>query len=181
LSVLKEKPAFMLDSDFFWLKSLHFGGIVFGNPFEGDTPLPGKIAQGDLDGDLYFVCWNKEILSFIESDAGAFLPSPSKGDESAKFLSWSDNWLHDGQDLMRDVHSLTDHDTLMRKLYKLWQELFTGSTDDARDATDAGLAYKQSFDIGKHGRQVDLPAHLWDRLPVHLHRYLTPNENFGLS
>ena len=31
-------------------------------------PLPIFIANGDLDGDYYFECWDENILSHIEAE-----------------------------------------------------------------------------------------------------------------
>ena len=40
--------------------------IVF--PSTGDRPLCNMMSGGDLDGDVYFVCWNKMITDYITED-----------------------------------------------------------------------------------------------------------------
>ena len=35
--------------------------VVFSS--KGDRPQFNKMAGGDLDGDVYFVCWEKSIIS----------------------------------------------------------------------------------------------------------------------
>lgn len=37
--------------------------IVF--PSTGDRPLCNMMAGGDLDGDVYFICWDKSITDHI--------------------------------------------------------------------------------------------------------------------
>jgi hypothetical protein len=45
-------------NDFF--SKLFFNVIVF--PSKGKIPLPSKITGSDLDGDIYWVCWEKSFL-----------------------------------------------------------------------------------------------------------------------
>jgi len=66
LPVIMSKPKTMSSDDWDWLCGLHFGAIVFANPRSHKTkPIPETIADGDLDGDLYFVCWDSSILASI--------------------------------------------------------------------------------------------------------------------
>lgn len=39
--------------------------IVF--PSTGERPLCNMMSGGDLDGDVYFVCWDQRITSHITS------------------------------------------------------------------------------------------------------------------
>lgn len=40
--------------------------VVF--PSTGDRPLCNMMSGGDLDGDVYFVCWNKCIIDHLTSE-----------------------------------------------------------------------------------------------------------------
>jgi hypothetical protein len=51
-----------------WLHELPFGAVVFGNQkTKGETTLPETIACGDLDGDVYLICWSKTVVKYIEA------------------------------------------------------------------------------------------------------------------
>ena len=65
LKVVKAKPDSMEVEEWDWLSNLTFGAIIFGNPRPGDRALPELISDGDLDGDLFFVLWNRNILNQI--------------------------------------------------------------------------------------------------------------------
>lgn len=68
VKVVTAKPTGMSDEDYEWLKALPFGNVIFGFPTKGKKPIPEMIANGDLDGDRYFVCWDANILSGIDLD-----------------------------------------------------------------------------------------------------------------
>mmetsp|Transcript_19622 Transcript_19622/g.40030 ORF Transcript_19622/g.40030 Transcript_19622/m.40030 type:complete len:128 (-) Transcript_19622:1694-2077(-) len=68
IHLISSKPRGMSDQNWNWLRSLSFGAVVFGNPEKGHRPLPEIIANGDLDGDIYFVCWDTVILSYIKAE-----------------------------------------------------------------------------------------------------------------
>ncbi len=40
------------------------------------------------------------------------------------------------------------------------------------DAEAFADAYYQALENGKHGTEIFLPIHLWDKIPKSLHRYL---------
>jgi len=166
LPMVRTKPASMAESDWLWMNDLHFGVVVFGNPLLGCIPLPQTIAGGDLDGDLYFICWNKAILisidnSFLEEDMVIDEDKPSK------FPEWNESWLQDGQDVMRNVKVMYEHHALIGKLYNCMQKAKT-----SEDALCFGRAYKEAIDIGKHGGSVKLPARLREALSERFHPYL---------
>ena len=67
LPVVTTKPRSMSKKDWEWLNELAFGVVIFGFPqSKKTTPLPETIAAGDLDGDLYFICWDSTILSQLQ-------------------------------------------------------------------------------------------------------------------
>jgi hypothetical protein len=68
LPLLLEKPSSMTQFQWDWMRKLPFGAVIFGNPIKESEPtLPETIADGDLDGDLYLICWSKNIVSRIEA------------------------------------------------------------------------------------------------------------------
>lgn len=67
IRIITEQPANMLDEDWELLVTMQFGVVVFASPADINAEnMPEQIAQGDLDGDWYFVCWNLEILVSID-------------------------------------------------------------------------------------------------------------------
>jgi transcription antitermination factor NusG len=168
LPVVRSKPVGMSDSTWEWMSLLHFGVVIFGNPSPGCVPLPQTVANGDLDGDLYFVCWNEAILSSIDTSFDLVENMSIAEDKPSEPQEWNDNWLRDGQDVMRNIKAMVDHHALIGKLYSSIKK-----ADTSTDALWFGRAYKLAIDIGKHGGLVKLPAHLWERLPERFHPYLT--------
>jgi hypothetical protein len=168
LPVVRTKPLDMSESSWEWMNGLHFGVVIFGNPWPGCAPLPETVAGGDLDGDLYFVCWNHAILSSIDNSFDLVEDMSVAKSTPSETQAWNENWLQDGQDVMRNIKAMTDHHTLIGKLYSYMDKADTNS-----DALWFGRAYKEAIDIGKHGGLVKLPAHLWESLPERFHMYLT--------
>jgi hypothetical protein len=80
LPLVKTKPLGMLDEQWHFLTTLAFGAILFGNPGNGHGPLPPMIANGDLDGDLYMVLWNKELGSYVPVTDTRFFCPPAKNE-----------------------------------------------------------------------------------------------------
>lgn len=68
LPVVVEKPAEMPAFEWAHLCSMRFGIVIFATPKSNALPLPVKISNGDLDGDMYFICWDGEILSYVNKD-----------------------------------------------------------------------------------------------------------------
>jgi hypothetical protein len=68
LPLLVAKPCRTSQSNWEWLQELPFGAVVFGNPnTKGKTTLPETIASGELDGDVYSICWSKTVVRYIEA------------------------------------------------------------------------------------------------------------------
>eukprot|EP01082_Thalassiosira_pseudonana_P006004 g5635.t1 g5635 contig2:949286-952998(+) len=63
VEVAKELPP---DAFQFFNREYSFGSVVFA--LEKENPLPMKLADGDLDGDWYFICWDDKILSEVEEN-----------------------------------------------------------------------------------------------------------------
>lgn len=43
-----------------------FNVVVF--PSTGNRPLCNMMAGGDLDGDVYFVCWDQELMKHLNKE-----------------------------------------------------------------------------------------------------------------
>ena len=169
--VVREKPSSMSQVDWTWLQSLHFGGIIFANPMAGQPPLPSMIAAGDLDGDLYFVCWHAGILGHLRTVRTLLqytATSLAHPIEVNDVDLWNANWLEDAQDLMRSIGSLVDRQRLIGVLFKTMKQAL-----DPAVATAFSRAYKDAIDTGKHGGSVRLPRRHWDAIEEHFHRYFS--------
>ena len=69
------------------LLSLPFGAVAFSSEGSG-APLPSTVADGDLDGDLYFVCWDQTLLAHLTP-----LPPPPPPPSAARQLDGPDTDL----------------------------------------------------------------------------------------
>ena len=108
LPIVRGKPWDMSDEHWEWLLSLPFGGVIFSTRGNG-PPLPMVCAAGDLDGDLYFICWDAEILSYIRPR-----PQPKlTGAASATGTIVSSNHNYDGDSSTTEKLSVID---ICRKL-----------------------------------------------------------------
>jgi hypothetical protein len=160
------------------LNARHFGDIYFGH---GVVPLPNLIADGDLDGDLYFVMWDTEIVKSVKISNVADLERRarlSKKRATAKqssnaALRNNPNWFTDMRSAVANVGFEIRVSELIGHLY---QEAKAEWENEARvyaDYVALGNAYKKSLDLKKHGDRVELPEHLWDAIPAALHVFLT--------
>lgn len=62
-----KRPAEMNIEDWKMLCGIHFGIVMFGKPKDRNAlSIPARLAGGDLDGDLYLLLWDQEILSYID-------------------------------------------------------------------------------------------------------------------
>jgi len=87
LKLVTEQPKAMSDANWELLSTMKFGIVVFASP---DDPLaktmPEQMADGDLDGDWYFVCWNLEILQSIDHNRLIHSKSIAEEEESNEFI-----------------------------------------------------------------------------------------------
>jgi ribosomal protein L24 len=172
LPVVTTKPAEMSVSEWSWLEDLQFGCVIFGAPSEQGEAIPETIASGDLDGDLYFVCWDEGILSHVSPPSPLPLPPPASEPQASQQNlrnSPETGWLERAQNIMLDVPRLRDIDAVIGKLYN-----FAKSYEDPSDleAVAFGNAYKQALETGKHGTKPDLPKALLEKLPQKWHHLL---------
>ncbi len=80
------------------------------------------------------------------------------------------NWFEMAQDYASELKLLHHQAELKDKLYSLYKKkLFEG---DIASANIFSKAFKQSLDFRKHSKEINLPLHLIDLLPQHLHHYV---------
>jgi hypothetical protein len=161
LPVVTSKPAGVTDDNWNALTQSHFGEIVF--PTKGD-PLPQLINEGDIDGDLFWVCWDQAIVKGVRPR----LPVGSKlvASNSASTLSFERKflgrkWLARAQEHMLDDNVLHEG-MLVGKFYNAAVKKLKASPlgMDDPDVQALFTAYSQSIDMGKHGGKITLPEHL---------------------
>jgi RNA dependent RNA polymerase. len=178
VKVLREKPESMSVADFDWLNSLSFGVVIFGFPKEGFMPIPEQIADGDLDGDRYFCCWDQSILECIKAKFVTDIPSSEEVSE--KLVEDRDknnmdsDWFQQAQQFMLSPR-VAEMPQLIPCLFKLSNEAADRDTEKFMRNADAEAfadALKQAIDNVKHGTNVTLPRHLWEKVPLKLHKYL---------
>lgn len=164
LPVVISRPVFMPEDTWDWLIGLPFGGLIFSTAGT-DAPLAATVASGDLDGDLYLVCWDLILLRCI-TPPDILLPVQRVGAAVATSSSHestyrNDNWLRDVQNHMTDA-TLTSEHALVGKLYRQMEKVERTSALGMGDPDYIAYAkaYISAVDHGKHDLDLDLPAHL---------------------
>jgi len=176
LPVLCEKPKNMSIQDWISLTSRPFGEICFADGLE--VPLPNLIADGDLDGDLYYVIWEKSIVECVPalSDVEALERkkliaiqrrsnvSSTKSLEPVHSTSaCSSDWFENYQTIVCDIGFSIRVRKLIGSLYSEAQYEWERGDDMVYDDYVAiSNAYKKTLDLKKHGEKIYLPEHLWD-------------------
>jgi len=160
LPVVTERPAGMSREEWDWLLERPFGEILFSN--QGCQAVPETISEGDLDGDLYFICWDGAIVGNLKP-----LPPPV-GENGANKLGKPGRcdvlglaWLQEARAYMLSDSAMTAK-RLIGKLYRAGEEVADESPLGLGhpDAKAYFRAYAQAIDAGKHGNCIDLPEHL---------------------
>ena len=193
LSVLSEKPTEMSDKNWNCLCSYRFGSIIFGAPRKKllASPLPCIIANGDLDGDYYFVCWDEVIMKHLLHAKDELTTKSRKlllelklqnrthtVDKTTNYTSsqGGENWLSLAQDKMLDFTLQNAESQIIGKLYTLCvsaSKKVGGKVDIYdKDACSFAQAYQDALDIKKHGGKIYLPSHLNDSIPSSLKHLL---------
>ncbi|CAB9499850.1 autoimmune regulator [Seminavis robusta] len=175
--VVTSKPDQMSAENWEMLQELPFGAIIFSNPKPGMTPMPVLIADGDLDGDLYFICWHKPIIEQVTVKPMVDVPY----NDSKKAFPYQRDWLSSAQERMVDAEASLKVAQVIGKLYnkaiKIAQEAKESSNFlEDKDYRAYAKAYKESLKIGKHGGKVPLPARLHDQLPSKFRDILADTE-----
>ena len=135
--------------------------------------IPERIAKGDLDGDLYLICWDDVILSYMKA-----APLEDREMEDDGILKTTGhpnaNWLIEAQDLMMDAGKLNQMGKLTGKVYRLGEKMADSSDEGLKNADSAAMfeAYTQSLEYKKHGCEIRLPLHLHKKVDKKLRHLL---------
>ena len=174
LQQLTCRPTGMSPQDWEWLLSMPFGAIFYPDAPSGKKPMPSLLANGDLDGDLYFVCWDREVLASLKH-AGMVEamryeqntePStePYEGRKAAAAPPENKQWLEKAQELMMDCARTSEIRSLISKLYNLSCKTADnhkhGQFMHHPDARAFAAAYAAALDYQKHCKPIPLPEHL---------------------
>lgn len=175
LQAVTSQPPDMPKIDWDWLEQLSFGCLIFSNPRPGKMTIPERIATGDLDGDLYLVCWDETLLNFMKP--APLVDQPMTDDGVLRAGESKDTWLADALDLMVDAGQANNVGQLVGALYTLGEKVADRSPDGLNhvDAISFFEAYNQALEYKKHGRKIVLPEHLQKKLPQRLRQCLTSN------
>ena len=151
----------MSPTDWAFLSGQKFGSCTFRS---GPESIPMACAKGDLDGDLYVICWDESIIEHLSrrTELEPFVP----GRAQARKRDASDGWLGRAQAHLRDPITLQEGKEIGR-YYTAWQKAVKaagpGGVADA-DAIALGEAFAQTLERGKHGGVINLPSHLKGRV-----------------
>lgn len=175
VEVMRSKPDDMTESDYNWLRSLPLGVVIFGLPRNGCLSIPQQIANGDLDGDRYLICWDLTILEHIQAEKIIdVIDEDNKENDEGSEMDWEhdENWFSKAQNLMMDSNTTLLVNQLIGKLYKLSERYADNDKVDFMNNKDAiafADAYNQALENGKHGTKINLPKHLWEKVPKKFH------------
>jgi len=161
LPVVTQKPDGMASRDWEMLSSRVFGDIIF--PSQG-VALPQALSEGDVDGVLYWVCWDARIVQSVDLEADKLVVAESHK-SSGKTEPLGARWMSEAKDYMRSGDAMTSK-RLIGKLYKAGEDVADNTEEGLRhpDAIAFFQAYAQAIDASKHGNRIDLPPHLRARV-----------------
>jgi hypothetical protein len=166
IKVITMKPDDMSQAVWDWLGALHLGAPIFANPKTGQRPLPKLIGDGDLDGDLYFVCWEKIMFSHLRrlpiTDDELQL---STYNEDNGITCYDPDWFEKAQVFISNGSNMVDVHDLTGCLYKLSEAIAMETSITDPYAIAFAIACKQALEFKKHGRRMCLSAHLFDNVP----------------
>ena len=149
--IVAKNPCYLL-GDIRVLNAIHIEGldhlvdcIVF--PTQGKRPHPSEIAGSDLDGDQYFVCWDKNLIVHHVEEPYTY-PSLDVPESIDKI----------DQDTLIDYFSSQKNN--MGKIdsyYKYWA-IKKGA--DSSECQRLGKLFSRSVDATKTGEVVSIPGDL---------------------
>jgi hypothetical protein len=174
LKTVNRKPAAMSQEHWHELESLPFGTIIFSNPREGCMSMSERIARGDLDGDLYFICWDEVILSQM-TDVDEMFDKPLEDDGILKVFPSNPSWLSDAHEFMIQAGFANEMQRLVGTLYRLSEKIARKSCLKKKDPDAVAIAnaYEEALEFKKHGRPIQVPRHLQKDLAKKLHHLVT--------
>ena len=118
--------------------------IVF--PTTGKQPHPNEIAGSDLDGDQYFVCWDKDLVIPTTYEPYDYLPSDSKPTLQLKKLEYFSRQ----NEPSRTVGKIDTY-------FKYWADK---KGIKCKECQELGMHFAHSVDSAKTGFKVNIPPNL---------------------
>ena len=118
--------------------------IVF--PTNGKQPHPNEIAGSDLDGDQYFVCWEKDLIIPTTYEPYDYLPSESKRNLQLTTVEY--------------FAQQNEHSSTMGKIdscFKYWAD---SKGIKCKECQELGMHFAHSVDSAKTGVKVSIPKNL---------------------
>ena len=186
--MVSKKPKDMLKEDWDMLCSMAFGLIIFSRPkLKGKISLP-QMLSGDLDGDFYFICWDKNIIKDIHHSEGLTTRiqkmmnkrrANKKANKKVTSIKQSTtDWFARVQNIMVDLETRYDHQKLVSTTYRLVEKLRKETHVNHKNVLTVDAAYKQALDLKKHGGILNLPKHLYQKnFPENRHKYFSTHKD----
>merc|ERR1712048_428009 len=97
LPLMTSKTSNMSDEEWQAFNERHFGEVLFSN--KGNA-IPEAISEGDLDGDLYFVCWDDSVVRNVKPASIIEVPNMSSSTPPAKREPLGSTWLKEARSYM---------------------------------------------------------------------------------
>ena len=165
LPLITEKPSTMSYASWQWLRTRPFGAVYFSTV--GPLPIPLLCARGDLDGDLYPVCWDETILAHIceleQTDPAPAAAKPESVKPKSEVPTDDTGWLRRMQAHITSPAVLRESAEI-GKYYGAWMREVQAAGMAGEDAVRLGEAFAQTLERGKHGGDIELPSYLRDRV-----------------
>jgi hypothetical protein len=187
------KPTDMPDHVWDWLCNKPFGTIMFSRPKDrmNAAPLPALVGEGDLDGDYYFVLFEKGLIKSLEktfdgprmrqevkiqeNDLRAQQVNSKEGPPFKEDISKDGDWFAAAQTKMLDIEYQKNVGAVIGNMWNLSSKIAEESDEGIwdRDARACAKASKSAIDTLKHGLGVDLPSRLKLQVKESLHPYIS--------
>ena len=186
--MVSKQPKDMLKEDWDQLCRIGFGLIIFSRPkSKGKISMP-QMLSGDLDGDFYFICWEDKIIKDIHHSEGLTsriqkMMNKRRANKKvikkvASIKRSATDWFTKVQNIMVDLETRYDHQNLVSTTYRLVEKLRKETHVNHKNVLTVDAAYKQALDLKKHGGQLDLPKHLYQKnFPESRHKYFSKHKS----
>ena len=135
--------------------------------------MPEQVAQGDLDGDGYFVTWDRTIVQdAVIGDQPILASKNPPGSLPA-------DWWAASQEYMANIEERKQSQKVIGRLHDCWLRNLRKCSQ--QDAVLFGRAFKGALVSAKHGGKVGLPDRLCSQIQPDLHRFLLPLQEHANS
>lgn len=194
LPLVGTKPEEMPRDVWEWLCKKPFGTIIFSRQKDriNATPLPALCGEGDLDGDMYFVLFDKCLIKELEPCFdGAKMQWEIKKQENElrkqqinlkegpKFkadISKDVNWFAAAQKEILNIEYQSNVGKVIGSMWNLSEQLAKENPEEGiwdPDARACAIASRNAIDTLKHGIGVELPSRLKTKVKEKLHTYIS--------